>query len=308
MVSPRLRRIPDIPILPELSIFPRDPDTVRQVKTPEQLQQDLWDLFRGKKLVWGKGAQAKLAHDVYSEAKKAMKDLKKDESESQPSGGAFGGAMQKITKEFLVDMGLNLPVLRQAKSVFKVISESAKAASTYLKKRTVGKASSSEQYAFEDIALTGLYNTLDEKLTRHCVKFGSYTYDVVTSFVDPIGLSGVPSSLARLAENLHYVHGSVQMVDEVNEKLASAESFDLSIFTRCPLLGCYLLNMMDTGTLVGMFDAFDLSELSAAERKVIIGRLSARDQTEIDELDKKYKRLKVLADDRIKASPYLLEP
>jgi hypothetical protein len=162
----------------------------------------------------------------------------------------------------------------------------------------------SKAAAFEQIAVQGLAKTLDRALTRNKINIGTYTYDVVTSFVDFTGLSGVPSAGIRLAEKLYYTYTTKKLVKEVNKELALESDFSVSLFTRMPLLGCYLLDTLDASELMGIFDAYDSGEIDAAGRARSIGFLARSDREAIAAYEKKMRELKVLARGRIETSAY----
>lgn len=287
---------------PELTLFPAARGAGPKPIPPEKVREKLWNMFGGQQLVWDKRYKQAFEVDVTSEAS-TIAASQSSESSSSRSSVPFSDE----AKEFLAEIGLSsIPFLRSGVAVGKLVKEVVSAVMTYHGK---GKAvdfsdPNSKAAAFEQIAVQGLAKTLDRALTRNKINIGTYTYDVVTSFVDFTGLSGVPSAGIRLAEKLYYTYTTKKLVKEVNKELALESDFSVSLFTRMPLLGCYLLDTLDASELMGIFDAYDSGEIDAAGRARSIGFLARSDREAIAAYEKKMSELKVLARGRIETSAY----
>ncbi|MEM7130099.1 MAG: hypothetical protein AAF702_27460 [Chloroflexota bacterium] len=213
-----------------------------------------------------------------------------------------------LLKDFAVDIGLTAPVLRQVASVGRVVMQ---AGLTGLTVRKLKRATTAQDYLrisseYAEIASQGLIDNLFEKLEKQTVYMGTYTFDAITSFVDPTGASGIPTASARLIYQLNYLYQTWKMTRKVNEMLADRKKFDIKIVEVCPLLGCYLFDLLETSQLLGFFDDYDTVTVSGEQAAATHGNLPLS----VDEIREEYKKylyiLDMMAKARILASPFVL--
>ena len=210
---------------------------------------------------------------------------------------------------YLLKLGLNAPLVKTLTTGTKLVVQCVSAVLTYYDKKGVVNFSdpTGKKMVLDEIAQQGLRTVLDEKLNEHIFQIGVNSYDFATSFVDFTGLSGLPSAAVNLLKDIYYDFGARQMVGQINECLKAKDKFDVHLFTRMPLLGCYLLDQFDSGQLKGIFDAIDCpEELSAQERDQILGRLASSDQVLMAKYAKNLEPLKKLAQGHIRTAPYCL--
>lgn len=83
-------------------------------------------------------------------------------------------------------------------------------------------------------------------------KIGGLFADFGTATTAGIGLA---NALATLGLELFYLGLDIKDLRTGNKLLAKPDDLDLNVFTKCPILGCYLLTCADTSSVANFFVA-----------------------------------------------------
>lgn len=112
-------------------------------------------------------------------------------------------------------------------------------------------------------AATAVQSIIKRDLTRHSIDLGRHSVATGTKlaglFAD-LGTGttvavGLGNAVAAIGLQLAFLGIDIKQMQAGNKRLQSPQSLDLSIFSECPILGCYLLVNVDTSSVANFFVA-----------------------------------------------------
>ena len=308
-----------------IQVKPYIPQSESRVSADETIAR----LFSGCRLEWTSLGKLKTATDVAS-AGKASYDAGKD---AYKAGGKLAGAIKKIIKEaksndssvfehlgellsvdpsiardFATDIGLNSPVLRPIVAGVKAALHTTLGGLTiksHYDAGVIADAHPSEEWL--QLSLRSVRDLLSQKITRHAALLGTYTYDAITGMVDPTSASAVVSVGVRTGLMLHAKYQLFKQRKETNARLAAGGKLSTKMLEDCPLLGCYLLYMLDPEVIKGYFHDYDPAKIGEAEVERVKAEQRAKySEKEVEHDDAELASLMQLAWKRLRASPLTL--
>lgn len=294
--------------------------------------QTIARLFAGCRLEWTSLGKLKTATDLASGGKdsytagknayKARKDLAqaadtlKAVAKEAKAGDAsvfehLGEILEVdpgIARDFALDIGLNAPLLRPLVAGVKAAAQATLGGLTvkaYRQAGAIGTAHPSEEWI--QLSLRSLQDILMQKIVRHSVMLGTYTYDAITGVLDPTSVSATVSIGVRTGYMLHTKFQLYLLRRDTNKVLADGGAIDLRTVQACPLLGCYLLYMLDPDVIKGYFYDYDPAKATAAEAaRHKAEQMAKYAEKDIENDDRELAVLTQLAWKRLRASPLTL--
>ena len=244
----------------------------------------LQNMFNGTKLVFGtadkiesKGKILKSAKKVGKNAKK-LADIGKNSSESssmiQSAAQDFikncagveniEEVIAAITSEAVSELVSEItPVVGAAYSAFKA-GKAAK--SIYKDGKALYKANDYKSgFRMGDplAAADAVHEIIKRDLAKDSINFARHsaaTGTKIAGFFADLGTGttagvGLVNSLAGLGLELTSLGMEIKEMRAGNKRLQSPSTLDLTVFSECPILGCYLLTCADTSSVANMFIA-----------------------------------------------------
>lgn len=297
-----------------------------------EADQTIARLFAGCRLEWTSLGKLKAATDLASGGKdtytagkslyKARKDLAeaagtlKKVAEEAKAGDAsvfahLGEILEVdpgIARDFALDIGLNAPLLRPLVAGVKAAAQATLGGltvRTYRAAGAIGAAHPSEEWI--QLSLRALQDILMQKIVRHSVLLGTYTYDAITGVLDPTSVSATVSIGVRTGYMLHTKFQLYLLRRDTNKVLGGGGTIDLRTVHACPLLGCYLLYMLDPDVIKGYFHDYDPAKATAEEAaRYKAEQMAKYGEKDVENDDRELATLTQLAWKRLRASPLTL--
>ena len=155
--------------------------------------------------------------------------------------------------------------------------------------------------SYADYAAQGVVATLDNKLNDQLIKLARDAINAAL-LAESTGAATVANNLVFAAVRAYRLSALATATVAANERLADRTKFDVDIIDQYPLLGCYLIWMMDDNMALGV-DAYYFD----APREEASGPVYQPDKKTLKDRQKSLETLRKLAKGRILAAPYALK-
>ncbi len=267
--------------------------------SPQAIKRLIWDRFGGEELLHytaaKREAQATIALDAANVTVSAVNVAKGDK----------GG----LTESLIEASGLAIPFAASAFAGAKLAKEAA---------NLLGKLGDQKAFAefdqqhgtggtFLNAGLAGLQKLTTRQTRYSAVMMGTYSFDVVSGIVDFTRLSSLISGSTRGLMRLGAYTVTKWRTHQMNKGLSNFKEFNMNDYANNPILGCYLVQNMPAGELMGVFDAFYVEDLEKGEKERIIERLDPSERRAIAVFEQTVLPLRAIATSRIRENAYCLK-